>query len=87
MRTATTSRPNTAVVIAEDIDLTSRLNLLQAGGNVLAIQGLNFTASDSDFLVRAELMENKVLGLTKGVDAAFAEQAIGFVRGDRTHTL
>jgi len=29
----------------------------------------------------------KVLGLAKGLDASFAEQAIGFMHGDRTHTL
>jgi hypothetical protein len=62
--TATTSRPNTNVLVAEDIDLTGFLGSLQAGANVLAIQGLNFSANDSDFLLHAELMENKVLGLT-----------------------
>lgn len=62
--TATTSRANANVLIAEDIDLTGFLGSLQAGANVLAIHGLNFSASDSDFLISAELMENKVLGLT-----------------------
>src|SRR5262245_39900925 len=62
--TATTSRANTNVLVAEDISLTSDLGLLQPGANVLAIQGLNFSASDSDFVIHAELMENKVLGLT-----------------------
>jgi len=61
---ATTSRANTNVLVAEDIDLTSFLGSLQTGANVLAIHGLNFSASDSDFLIHAELMENKVLGLT-----------------------
>jgi len=61
---ATTSRPNTNVLVAEDISLTAYLNLLQPGANVLAFHGLNFSAGDSDFLIQAELMENKVLGLT-----------------------
>jgi len=61
---ATTSRANTNVVVFEDIDLTSRLNLLQTGTNLLAIQGLNVSVNDSDFLILAELVENKVLGLT-----------------------
>ena len=43
---------------------TSHLNLLQSGSNVLALHGLNFSASDSDFVIHAELMENKILGLT-----------------------
>jgi hypothetical protein len=62
--TATTSRANTNVLVAEDLSLTGYLNLLQTGSNVLAIHGLNFSASDSDFVIHAELMENKVLGLT-----------------------
>jgi hypothetical protein len=61
---ATASRANTNVLVAEDISLTTYLGLLQGGANVLAIQGLNFSASDSDFVIHAELMENKVLGLT-----------------------
>jgi len=34
--------------------------LLQAGANVLAIQGLNASAADSDFLIAAELVETSV---------------------------
>ena len=41
---------------AEEIDLSSFVNLLHAGTNVLAIQGLNFSASDPDFLVMPELL-------------------------------
>ena len=62
--TATTSRPNTNVVVYEDIDVTAGLGLLQAGTNVLAVQGLNDSTNGSDFLIVAQLMENKVLGLT-----------------------
>src|SRR5207244_2651051 len=53
------------VLVFEDIDLTSRVGLLQAGSNVLAFQGLNVSASDTDFLVLAELVQNKVLGLSE----------------------
>lgn len=62
---ATVSRANTSVVVFEDIDLTSRLNLLQVGTNVLAIHGLNDSVNSPDFLVLAELVENKVLGLAQ----------------------
>src|SRR5688572_17058717 len=36
----------------------------QSAPNVLAIHGLNDSASSTDFLMLAELVENKVLGLT-----------------------
>ena len=62
---ATASRANTSVVIFEDIDVTSRLSLLQSGTNVLAIHGLNDSVNGPDFLVLAELVENKVLGLAQ----------------------
>lgn len=61
---ATISRTNSAVLAFEDIDLTSRLNLLVTGSNLLAFHGLNFAANESDFVIYAELAENKVLGLT-----------------------
>src|SRR5262249_16483967 len=61
--TATTSRLSSNVVVYEDIDLTSYLHLLQAGPNVLAIQGLNASAADTHFLLLAELVEHKILGL------------------------
>src|SRR5205085_1336933 len=38
--------------------------LLQAGNNLLAVQGLNDSISSPDFLIAAELVENKVLGVT-----------------------
>ncbi len=61
---ATASRSTAAVLAFEDIDVTPYLGQLQAGANVLAFQGLNVTAADGDFLIYAELAENKVLGLT-----------------------
>jgi hypothetical protein len=61
---ATFSRAAASVLTFEDVDLTPYLNLLTVGTNVLAIQGLNVSAVDTDFVVYAELAENKVLGLT-----------------------
>lgn len=40
----------------EEIDLTPYLGSLTTGTNVLAIAGLNTSASDSDFLIRPELI-------------------------------
>jgi hypothetical protein len=61
---ATASRSISNALSFEDVDLTSRLDLLQAGSNVLAFQGLSDSASADAFLILAELAENKVLGLT-----------------------
>src|SRR5262249_9102246 len=54
------------------------LGLLRAGTNVLAIQGMNVSASDTDFLVVTELVENKILGLA---DHYFATPSPGAVNG------
>ncbi len=53
---ATQDRPIEDVTVVEDISLTGSIGLLQNGTNVLAIQGLNDTASDADFLISAELV-------------------------------
>ena len=61
---ATASRPTVSALIYESIDLTSWLSLLRGGTNMLAFQGLNDALSGTDFLLLAELVENKPLGLT-----------------------
>ena len=52
---ATAPHPEAAAVQFEEIDLTAVKALLQEGVNVLAIQGLNRSASDDDFLLVPEL--------------------------------
>ncbi len=59
---ATAARSAAAVQAFDDLGVPP--NLLQAGANVLAFHGLNVSSTDGDFLVYAELAENKVLGLT-----------------------
>ncbi len=61
---AAASRPNSQALTPENINLTDQLSLLQDGQNVLAIQGLNDSASSSDFLMQAELAEFKAVGTT-----------------------
>ncbi|HEY5911734.1 MAG TPA: PA14 domain-containing protein [Verrucomicrobiae bacterium] len=61
---ATQPRSVANALTYEDVDLTSRLGLLQAGANVLAIQGLNDSVAGSQFVVLAELLENKLLGIS-----------------------
>lgn len=45
----------------EVIDLTPHLSLLLTGANVLALHGLNFTATDGNFLLQPELFAQFIL--------------------------
>ncbi len=54
--TATAARADAEAVLQEKIDITAFKNLLVAGNNVLAIQGLNTTAGDNDFLLQSEIV-------------------------------
>ncbi|MGE5609608.1 MAG: CotH kinase family protein, partial [Bacillota bacterium] len=53
--TAVATRPTDQQAAAEDIDLSEFKNLLVPGDNILAIQGLNISKDNSDFLVLPEL--------------------------------
>jgi len=79
--TATLNRAATSAVIFEDIDVTSRLNLLQTASDLLAIHGLNDSATSTDFLIAAELVENKVFGTTNHY---FSSPSPGLVNGSGT---
>ena len=61
---ATTARPNDQAIVFAEINVSDHLNSLQAGGNVLAIQGLNQSIDDTDFLILPELVEYQITGLT-----------------------
>ncbi len=52
---AASERPDADALVAEEINLTARRDLLRAGANVLAVHGLNKSAADSDFLLLPEL--------------------------------
>ncbi len=65
--TATVSRDNTAAAAFEPIDISDRIGLLQQGNNILALQGLNAAANDSDFLIGVELTSVQVPALTNQV--------------------
>ncbi len=53
---ATASRNGSASLTVEEIDVSRYAALLTAGTNVLAIQGLNASAADPDFLLLPELV-------------------------------
>lgn len=81
---ATANRLSADALIYENIDLTPFLNQLvpaSTGDNVLAIHGLNQTASDNDFLIRAELGQYQATSgatshFTTGTPAAFNTAAV-----------
>ena len=53
---ASASHPDSEAVQFETIDISEHLALLQQGSNLLAIQGLNSSATSPDFLISAELV-------------------------------
>jgi hypothetical protein len=53
--TASVEHPDSEAIQFESIDISASLNLLQPGSNMLAIQGLNISSTDTDFLMSAEL--------------------------------
>ncbi len=73
---AVVNRAGTNAVIYEDIDVSGWLTALQSGGNVLAIHGLTASTTVSDFLVLAELVENKVIGFTNHYFATPSPNAV-----------
>lgn len=50
----------TGLVPFEEFDISSNLNSLQSGANVLAIHGLNLSAGDADFLILPELIARSI---------------------------
>jgi hypothetical protein len=57
---ATAARPDGASDTPETIPLTAFLSAIHSGTNILAIQGLNVSAADGDFLVLPELVATTV---------------------------
>ncbi len=59
---STEERADSEAIDFEDINITQHLNVLVAGENVLAIQGLNLTADDADFLLDVQLLASGQFG-------------------------
>jgi hypothetical protein len=53
--------PSQGLVPFEDFDLTPWLDLVNAGPNVLAIQGLNVSATNSSFLIQPQLLGRELV--------------------------
>ena len=58
--TANSSRGDENAIEFNDFDLTDRIDLLQPGKNVLAIQGLNHSRTSSDLLILPKLVGGKI---------------------------
>lgn len=56
---ASAGHPDTDAVNFEPFDISSRIGSLHAGMNLLALQGLNETTANSDFLLSVELSAGK----------------------------
>ncbi|MHC4499614.1 MAG: lamin tail domain-containing protein, partial [Planctomycetota bacterium] len=51
---------DTLAINFEPIDISDRINLLREGDNILAIHGMNISATNPDFLISAELIAREV---------------------------
>ena len=74
----------------EVIGYTTQAHFLMNCGVLKLLQGadLKTTANTQKLLTEHEMGELfKVIGFAKGCDLGFSAAAIGFTRGDRTHTL
>lgn len=58
---ATAAHPDAQAILFEDIDISEHVGLIGVGTNVLAIHGLNLSASDGDFLIQPELEAAHIL--------------------------
>jgi len=60
---ATAPHSGAPALVFEDINISDRLGTLQAGNNVLAVQGLNQSSGDANFLILPGLVEYRITGL------------------------
>jgi hypothetical protein len=62
--TASAAHPSYQATVFEEINVSDALGNLLPGQNVLAVQGLNQSASDTDFLIEPELVEYRASSST-----------------------
>ena len=94
--TATQRRADALAVAAQSIDLTNSVGALVEGENVLAIQGLNLTADNPDFLIRAALTGSRATSIgtepryfvvsTAGQPNGLGAAVLGPIISDATHS-
>jgi hypothetical protein len=72
---ADTTHDDSAAIIFEDINVSSNLDALHTGDNILAIHGLNQSLTSSDFLISCELVLTKN---SQTVPSGISETAIQY---------
>src|SRR5439155_12719502 len=80
---ATAYHPDTAAIQFETLNLSSSVGALVNGINVLAIQGLNTSSTNSDFLIRAEITAASV-GQRSSTPRYFVVPTPGAINGPGT---
>ena len=82
---ASSSHSDAQAVVLERFDISSSLSALLPGNNILAIHGLNYQVSSTDFLISAELVAGRRAGGTSG--GTVSPQAITYTQPLRlTHS-
>ncbi len=75
---ATAGRTTADTITAETFDLAAFKSELNAGANLLAIQGFNRDINDNEFLINAELLANRVPTAVADVVSATPDTAATF---------
>jgi hypothetical protein len=81
---AASQNSDAAAVIFEDIDISQYISMLKEGANILAIQGLNYTTTSSDFLISAELTGQKNNSIPSSVSPNALEYSAPFTLNQTT---
>jgi hypothetical protein len=81
---AASQNSDAAAVIFEDIDISQYISKLKEGANILAIQGLNYTTTSSDFLISAELTGQKNNSIPSSVSPNAVEYSAPFTLNQTT---
>lgn len=70
------------ILVFEDVDISTYINLLRKGQNVLCVHGLNDTTTSTDFLMEAELRAKGVDSMEFTERGYFSRPTPGAVNGE-----
>lgn len=70
------------ILVFEDVDISTYINLLRKGNNVLCVHGLNDTTTSTDFLMEAELRAKGVDSMEFTERGYFTRPTPGAVNGE-----
>ncbi len=75
---ADTSHDDSAAVNFEDINISSYIDMLDPGSNILAIHGLNTSTTSTDFLISAELVAYEIIEDDSALEAGVSPSAFEY---------